>query len=99
MTALEAVASGKPVVATRSGGIPEYLDNSYAVLLDRDGNLVEKMSEALIALLSNEEIRRQMAHASLEARVCYSSDNYFDNFKNIVNSSIAIDEARNKETR
>ena len=99
MTALEAVASGKPVVATKSGGIPEYLDNSYAVLLDRDGNLVEKMSEALIVLLSNEEIRRQMAHASLEARVCYSSDKYFDNFKNIVNSSIAIDEARNKETR
>lgn len=36
ITAIEAMACGCPVVATRSGGMPEYLDGSGAVLLCRD---------------------------------------------------------------
>ena len=34
LVAIEAMACGRPVLATRSGGMPEYLDGSQAVLVD-----------------------------------------------------------------
>ena len=41
MTMVEAVVSGLPLITTNSGGIPEYISDDVAVLLDRDENLVD----------------------------------------------------------
>lgn len=36
ITAIEAMACGCPIIATRSGGMPEYLEGSGAILIERD---------------------------------------------------------------
>ena len=46
LVAVEAMGCGRPVLATRSGGMPEYLDGSQAVLVDRDGNVAGQLSFA-----------------------------------------------------
>jgi glycosyltransferase involved in cell wall biosynthesis len=61
----EAMAHGKPVVATRVGGIPELITDGVT------GHLVERgdraaMSERLLTLLADRELRARMGEAGCE---------------------------------
>lgn len=61
--AIEAMASGKPVVATRSGGLPE------AVVDGETGYIVPKMQEkelarALIEILEDDDLKKRMGRAA-----------------------------------
>jgi glycosyltransferase involved in cell wall biosynthesis len=64
---LDAMACGKPVVATTAGGMPEVVDEGTTGLLvpPRDH---QAMAEALVKLLTNPELRARMGAAGL-ARV------------------------------
>lgn len=58
MTNIRAMPCGAPVVATRSGVIPECVPDAEAVLVpERDP---EALAEAVVQLLSNEGLRRKM---------------------------------------
>lgn len=58
-TVYEAMAAGKPVVATNVGGIPEIVVNRKTGLLVEPGNS-EQLAQALIQLLSKKELREKM---------------------------------------
>lgn len=51
LTVLEAMAAGVPLIATRSGGIPEVCEGA-AVLIDRD-NIVKQLADAIVHLYEN----------------------------------------------
>jgi spore coat protein SA len=59
MAPLEAMAAGLPVVASRSGGIPEALFDGGGVLVERDS--VDELSEVLRGLAENPEWCRELA--------------------------------------
>jgi glycosyltransferase involved in cell wall biosynthesis len=59
IVALEAMSSGKPVIASRVGGIPELVSNNENGILVSPGN-VEQMVEALSRLLCNPSLRNRM---------------------------------------
>jgi glycosyltransferase involved in cell wall biosynthesis len=59
VVALEAMSSGKPVIASRVGGIPELVSNNKNGILVSPGN-VEQMVEALLRLLENPSLRNRM---------------------------------------
>jgi glycosyltransferase involved in cell wall biosynthesis len=65
LSVLEAQACGRPVVALRSGGIPEFVtDGCNGVLVDRaDPGL---MAEAVGGLLADDDRRRALAAAGME---------------------------------
>jgi L-malate glycosyltransferase len=65
---LDAMAAGKPVVATRTGGIPEVVvDGETGFLVPpRDHRA---MADAIVKLLEDADLRRQMGAAG-RARVC-----------------------------
>ena len=63
LVAVEAMGCGRPVLATRSGGMPEYLDGSQAVLVDRDGNVAGQLSFAIRMLYEHPDLRAQMSTA------------------------------------
>lgn len=72
---IEAMASGKPVVATKVGGIPEVVRNGVTGLLVREGSSAE-MTEALRFILSNTEEYIKMSRAARELAVkkyCWSN--------------------------
>lgn len=71
---LDAMAAGKPIVATRTGGIPEAVVEGETGLLvpPRDH---QAMADAIVQLLENEGRRRQMGAAGLErARGLFSAE-------------------------
>jgi glycosyltransferase involved in cell wall biosynthesis len=55
----EAMAHGKPVVATRVGGIPELIEEGLSGYLVSRGDTAA-MSERILRLLSDPELRRRM---------------------------------------
>lgn len=60
---LEAAAAGKPVVATRAGGIPDAVDDEKSGILVEAGNY-DALSRATVDLLGDEKKRQMMgAHA------------------------------------
>ena len=65
VAALEAMATGLPVVATNVGGIPEIVDSGKTGLLVEPGN-VRGLSQALASYLQSKTLRTN--HGS-EARI------------------------------
>jgi glycosyltransferase involved in cell wall biosynthesis len=60
---LEAMASGKAVVAPRCGGIPELIKDNVNGLLFESGD-IEAISRAMISLLKDSDLRQRLAQAA-----------------------------------
>jgi glycosyltransferase involved in cell wall biosynthesis len=63
LTALEAFAAGKPVVASAVGGLPEVVEDRGTGFLVRPLDL-HAWTEAVVRLAHDEELRRQMGRAA-----------------------------------
>jgi phosphatidylinositol alpha-1,6-mannosyltransferase len=61
---LEAAAAGKPVVATRVGGIPDAVEDGKTGILTEPGDY-ERLSDAIISLLSNGLMKGVMGEAAM----------------------------------
>ena len=62
---LEAMACGKPVVASNVGGIPFVVEEGKTGLLFESGN-VEDLADKIMTILKNEELREKMGEAGRE---------------------------------
>lgn len=60
LTVIETLASGRPLITTRSGGIPEYADDKSAIILEKDENLVSNLSSAIKSLAADPKKREDM---------------------------------------
>ena len=65
MTILEAMAAGKPVIATPVGGVPELVSEGETGLLVPP-RIPEKLAEAIGYLLRNSNIARGMGKSGRE---------------------------------
>lgn len=62
MSVLEAMACGKPVVATRIGGVPEVVEHGVTGLLVEPGD-VAGLADAVVSLLQDPALRRRLGEA------------------------------------
>jgi phosphatidylinositol alpha-1,6-mannosyltransferase len=58
---LEAAAAGKPVVATRVGGIPEAIEDGKSGILVDPGDY-DQLTNAILSLLNDDRLKRGMGH-------------------------------------
>jgi len=81
---IEAMALGKPVIASNVGGIPEIIkdgENGFLVEPKDTEGLVQKIKELLI----NEDVARNMGAAGRKfTKDNFSNENYIKNFKKMI---------------
>ena len=84
LVAVEAMACGRPVLATRSGGMPEYLAGSQAVLMDRGPDIVGQLAWALQMLYEHPNLCREMGAAGAQRARDFSVTAFYEHFVRIV---------------
>ena len=84
LVAVEAMACGRPVLATRSGGMPEYLAGSQAVLVDRGPDIVGQLAWALQMLYEHPNLCREMGAAGAQRAKDFSVAAFYEHFVRIV---------------
>jgi glycosyltransferase involved in cell wall biosynthesis len=90
MCVLEAMAAGKPVVASKVGAIPKMVDPGQTGLLVDPGD-IDGLSDAIIKILKDRELARQMGkNGSTRARQLFSADamarEYEDLYRQVTDS-------------
>lgn len=98
LVAVEAMASGRPVVATRSGGIPEYVPAEAGLLVPITPNLPEDLANALRTLMDDPARCRAMGLAGERAALAYSPQQYYQNFVSILDGLTEREEERRKQS-
>ncbi len=89
LSVLEAFSHGKPVVASRIGGIPEQVKHGFNGLLFEPGN-VRDLREKIRYLVSHpEEVSRMGTNARKTAEKVYSPEVHYRNLMKIYDDAIA----------
>ncbi len=80
-TIIEATMCGRPLITTISGGIPEYVDEKCAILIDKNDQklLIQKIMEAIVYLKSNPQAATNLGKNALLNRDKYNSATYYKN--------------------
>lgn len=82
MVCIEAQAFGIPLIATKTGGLPEYA-SSTTLLVNKD-NIVNNLIEAIATLYFDPELRKKMITEGRNKAKMYSTGEYYNSFKNIL---------------
>ena len=91
LTVLEAMAEGLPLVVTKSGGVVEYVDESTALIIEREC-IVDNLKSAICYMKEHPEVRKQMSENAKKKSKQYNEIIYYKNFVETVYK--VIDENR-----
>lgn len=84
---LEAMAEGLPLIVTKSGGAIEYVDESTAMIIDRE-NIVENLKRAICYMKEHPEDRRRMSEKEKLQSRNYDETVYYKNFVKMLDEII-----------
>lgn len=84
LVAMEAMACGRPVLATRSGGMPEYLEGSQAMLVERGENIADQLAWSIRMLYEHPALCAEMGAAGAHRAKDFSVERYYTEFVRIV---------------
>ncbi|NLM05234.1 MAG: glycosyltransferase family 4 protein [Clostridiales bacterium] len=82
LVAIEALASGLPLIVTESGGLTEYVNEKCAIILKKDKNLIKNMAKALENLIDNEDLRKKMSFEARKQGEKYGTREYYNAYIN-----------------
>ncbi|NEG70365.1 glycosyltransferase family 4 protein [Bifidobacterium choloepi] len=77
LTIIESLAAGKPLITTRSGGIPEYVDDSSAILIDCNDDLRSSLTDAMLRLATDPDFRTRLGRRGKTRASRYSAAAYY----------------------
>lgn len=84
LVVVESMSSGLPLIVTKSGGIPEIVDENCAYILEKDEKLIENMTEKLDYLVENPSIRKEMGAKGKQRSTLYGIEQYLNNFYELI---------------
>lgn len=85
LTMIEALSVGKALITTNSGGIPEYVPNGSAVILDKESpEFLEKLVETMKNLYADSTQRELLQNAALNLTDTFSTTTMYKEFIKII---------------
>ena len=89
MSALEALASGVPVIGTNAGGMPEVVRNGETGFLCGVGDIESMASAALSVLRDRAKWREMSERGAADARARFSLDAIVSQYEKLYITSLA----------
>lgn len=77
---IEGMAAGLPIIATRSGGMPEYLAPECSILVDRGERIVQDLASAISELRRDPSRRAEMTVYAQRHAELFSEDAYYTEY-------------------
>ena len=74
-----------PIITTYSGGIPEYVDDTCAIILEPDESLENELCKSIEYLAKDRKLRKRMSENSRNKSKELTVSNYYNNFIKILN--------------
>lgn len=84
LAVIEAMASGRPLITTRSGGIPEYADDGCAILLERDDSLSKQLKSTIVNFVTDERASRSSTYAVKSRNRKFQESSYLLKFRTLI---------------
>lgn len=88
LTVLEAMAAGIPLIATRSGGIPEVCEGT-AILVDKD-DLVNNLTKSILHLYNNPTEAKHLKNMAQERSWEFDKDSFSKHYLQVIKDSIVV---------
>jgi glycosyltransferase involved in cell wall biosynthesis len=80
LVAIEGMASGLPLIVTRSGGMVEYVDEKTAIQVPIDEELVDNLAKEIRYLACHEYERKTMGEFGSKRAGQFSKEQYYEDF-------------------
>ena len=91
LTVIEEMMSGLPMIASKCGGIVEITRKDCAILIEKNGEYINSLSEAMQALLKDKDRRKRMSDKAVEQAKKFDSKRYCDTFKKYLDAITDMD--------
>ncbi len=84
LVAIEGMLCGLPIVATKSGGMIEYIDDKCAKIIEKDEKIIENLKESILELYNDCEKRKMMSEHATNRAKKFTMQKYYDDFVKIM---------------
>ena len=84
LAVIESLVSGKPLITTRSGGIPEYADEQSAIIFERSDQLVDQLANAMTKIARGSDERDAMGARKTALRSEFNKETYMAQLASIL---------------
>lgn len=87
LTAIEGLSNGIPVICTNSGGLPEIVDESCGIVIEKDQDVVGNIYNAIKKMLSDDALYQKLragAKTQIENETEFENSEYYKRYINII---------------
>lgn len=89
LSLLEGIFSCSPIMITKSGGMPEVVNERGAIIVEKDERVIENLATAIEFLANHPERREEMREANRKHSVLFRKRKFYDSFVDVFNPRIS----------